>query len=59
MMKRERRGHIRQLSGETGSLRVTAVFDAHRPDAALDTIAESLNLRIFRATDLLVGIAQK
>lgn len=58
-LQRYRRGHIRLLSGEAGNLRVTAVFDAHRPDAALDTIAESLNLRIFRATDLLVGIAQK
>ncbi|MDH4990668.1 FecR family protein [Aquamicrobium lusatiense] len=55
---RYRRGHIQLLSGDAGKLRVTAVFDARRPDAALDTIARSLNLRVYRATNLLVGIAQ-
>lgn len=57
-LQRYRHGHIQLLSGEAGNLRVTAVFDTHRPDAALDTIAESLNLRVYRATNLLVAITQ-
>jgi transmembrane sensor len=58
-LQRYRHGRIQLLSREAGNLRVTAVFDTHRPDAALDTIAESLNLRVYRATNLLVAIAHK
>lgn len=55
-LRRYHRGHIQLLSGDAGNLRVTAVFDASRPDAALDTIAKSLNLSVYRATNLLIGI---
>ncbi len=46
---RYRRGHIQLLGGELGKRRITAVFDARRPDAALETIARNLDLRLLRA----------
>lgn len=39
-----------------GQRRVTAVFDAAKADSALDTIAESPSLRIYRAAGLLTVI---
>ena len=56
-LQRYRRGYIQLFSSDLADRRVTAVFDARRPEAALDTIARSLDLRIYRATDLLIGIA--
>jgi transmembrane sensor len=53
---RYRRGHIQLLGGELGRRRITAVFDAKRPDAALETIARNLDLRLLRATDLFVAL---
>lgn len=58
-LQRYHRGHIQLLGGDIGGRRVTAVFDTRRIDAALDTIAESLDLRIFRVTSLLVGITSR
>ena len=55
---RYRHGHIRLLGGDLGRMRVTAVFDARDPDAALDTIASGLGLRVWRATGLLVGLSK-
>lgn len=57
-LQRYRHGYIQLLSGDVGNLKVTAVFDARRPDAALETIAKSLNLSIYRATNLLIGITK-
>ncbi len=53
---RYRRGSVVLLGGSLGKRHVTAVFEAHNVDAALDTIAQSLSLRIYRATDLLTVI---
>jgi transmembrane sensor len=53
---RYRRGHVQLLGGELGKRRVTAVFDAKRPDAALETIARNLDLRLLRATDYFVAL---
>lgn len=50
---RYRRGSIVLLGKSLGKRHVTAVFEAKNGDAALDTIAQSLSLRIYRATDLL------
>jgi transmembrane sensor len=50
---RYRRGSVVLLGGALGKRHVTAVFDTHNADAALDTIAQSLSLRIYRATNLL------
>lgn len=53
---RYRRGHIQLLGGELGKRRITAVFDAKRPDAALETIARNLDLRLLRMSDYLVAL---
>jgi transmembrane sensor len=53
---RYRRGSVVLLGGELGKRHVTAVFDTQDIDAALDTIAESLSLRIYRATNILTVI---
>ncbi|MGU3401457.1 FecR family protein [Brucellaceae bacterium D45D] len=58
-LQRYRHGRIQLLSGEAGNRRVTAVFDARHTDAALDTIAQNLGLRVYRATNLLVGIVSQ
>ncbi|MNT57483.1 fec operon regulator FecR [compost metagenome] len=56
---RYRRGRIQILDEAAGNARVTAVFDAGRIDAALDTIAESFGFRIFRATGLLTVVTSR
>ncbi len=53
---RYHRGRIQLLGGELGRRRITAVFDAKRPDAALDTIARNLDLRLLRATGYFVAL---
>lgn len=53
---RYRRGHIQLLGGELGKRRITAVFDAKRPDAALETIARNLDLRLLRATGYFAAL---
>jgi transmembrane sensor len=55
-LQRYRSGRIALIGGALGQRRVTAVFDAHNADAALDTIAESLSLRVYRAAGLLTII---
>jgi transmembrane sensor len=57
VLKRYRRGYVQLIGRDLGERRVTAVFDARHPDAALESIANSLDLRIFRATSFLIGIA--
>lgn len=56
-LQRYRRGHIQLLGSGLASRRITAVFDARNTDAALDSIALSLGLRVLRATDWLVVLA--
>ncbi|MGX1788289.1 FecR family protein [Bosea sp. NPDC055332] len=56
---RYRRGHIQLLGGELGKRRITAVFDAKRPDAALETIAHNLDLRLLRMSDYLVALVAR
>lgn len=56
---RYRRGHIQLLGGELGKRRITAVFDARRPDAALETIARNLDLRLLRATGYFVALVAR
>ncbi|MCR6736749.1 MAG: FecR domain-containing protein [Afipia sp.] len=53
---RYRRGSIVLLGKSLGKRHVTAVFEAKGGDAALNTIAQSLSLRIYRATDFLTVI---
>jgi transmembrane sensor len=55
-LQRYRSGRIALIGGALGQRRVTAVFDAAKADSALDTIAESLSLRIYRAAGLLTVI---
>ncbi|MDH4981226.1 FecR family protein [Hyphomicrobium sp. D-2] len=55
-LQRYRRGYVRVLDASLNDRRVTAVFDTRRPDAALETIARNLDLRLYRLTDLLIGI---
>lgn len=55
-LRRYRRGTIQLLGGELGKRRITAVFDARRPDAALETIAHNLDLRLLRATGYFVAL---
>jgi len=56
-LQRFRHGYIQLLSSDLADRRVTAVFDARRPNAALESIAQSLDLHLYRATDLFIGIA--
>jgi transmembrane sensor len=53
---RYRRGHVQLIGGDLGQRRITAVFDARQPDAAIETIARSLDLRMLRATSLLIAL---
>jgi transmembrane sensor len=55
-LQRYRSGRIALIGGAMGQRRVTAVFDARNADAALDTIAESLSLHVYRAAGLLTVI---
>lgn len=55
-LRRYRGGTIQLLGGELGRRRITAVFDARRPDAAIETIARNLDLRLLRATDYFVAL---
>lgn len=54
---RYRRGHVQLLGAGLGSRRITAVVDASQPDAAIETIARSLDLRVLRATRLLTALS--
>lgn len=56
-LARYRRGRVQLLGTDLGARRVTAVFDARRPDAAIETIAHSLGLRMLRATNLFIALA--
>lgn len=55
-LRRYRGGTIQLLGGEPGKRRITAVFDARRPDAALETIAHNLDLRLLRATNYFAAL---
>jgi transmembrane sensor len=55
-LRRYRRGRIDLLSAVAGQKRITAVFEKNRIDDALDTIAESLDLRVIRATSLFTAL---
>ncbi|KAA5602868.1 FecR family protein [Blastochloris sulfoviridis] len=50
-IERYRRGRILLLSGAIGAIPVTAVFDTRQPDDALQTIADTLPVRVLRATE--------
>lgn len=56
-LARYRRGSIVLLDKSLGQRHVTAVFEARNGDTALDSIARSLSLRVYRLTDLLTIIA--
>jgi transmembrane sensor len=55
-LRRYRLGRIDLLSAVAGQKRITAVFEKNRIDDALDTIAESLDLRVIRATSLFTAL---
>ncbi|ADP70503.1 anti-FecI sigma factor, FecR [Rhodomicrobium vannielii ATCC 17100] len=55
-LRRYRVGRIDLLSAVAGQKRITAVFEKNRIDDALDTIAESLDLRVIRATSLFTAL---
>lgn len=56
-LQRYRRGYVQLIGSDLADRRVTAVFDTRHPDAALESIARSLDLHLYRVTDLLIGIA--
>lgn len=53
-INRYREGRIVIADRSLAMLRLDGVFDAARPDAALDAIVSTLSLRSFRVTDYLV-----
>ncbi len=53
-LERYRRGRILLLDRRIGDIPVTAIFDARQADAALDTIAATLPIRLLHATNLMV-----
>lgn len=56
-LRRYRRGRVQLIGGDLGRRRVTAVFNAREPEAAIETIARSLELRVLRVTSLFVLLA--
>jgi len=55
-LERHRAGYVRVLDEAVAARRITAVFDARRTDAAIETIARNLGLRVRRVGGLFVGI---
>lgn len=55
-LERYRRGRIVVIGKDVDGIRATGMFDIHRPDAALDTIARTLPVRVVHVTPLLVLI---
>jgi transmembrane sensor len=53
-LERYRGGRIIVTDSRLRDIPVTAVFDSHQADAALDTIAAALPIRMRRVTGLLV-----
>jgi transmembrane sensor len=58
-LERYRGGRIVMTDSRLRDIPVTAVFDARQADAALDTIASSLPIRLRRITDLVVVLSPK
>lgn len=56
-LERYRGGRIVVTDARLRRIPVTAVFDARQADAALDTIADSLSIRLRRVTGLLVVLS--
>lgn len=56
-LDRYRRGRIVLLDNQVGKIAVTAIFDTKQVDAALRTIADTLPVRIFHATDFLTFVS--
>lgn len=48
-LERYRRGRIVLMNKSIGDIPVTAIFDARQPDAALQTIADTLPIRVLHA----------
>jgi len=55
-LQRYRRDRIQIIGSGISDKRVTAVFDTRRLDAALDTIAQSLGLRITHVAGVFTAI---
>ena len=58
-LERYRGGRIVVTDARVRGIPVTAVFDARQADAALDTIASSLPIRLYRLTGMLVVLSPK
>lgn len=58
-LERYRGGHIVMTDSSLRALPVTAAFDARQADAALDTIAQTLPIRVRRLTDFLVLLSPR
>lgn len=52
-IERYRRGRIVLMDGSLGAIPVTAIFSAKQPENALQTLADTLPIRLFRAGPLL------
>lgn len=55
-LQRYRHGRIQIVGGGIADKRVTAVFNTKRIDAALDTIAKSLGLRVVRVPGVFTAV---
>ncbi|WP_020697070.1 FecR family protein [Reyranella massiliensis] len=58
-LERYRGGHIVVTDSRLRALPVTAAFDARQADAALDTMAQTLPIRVRRLTDFLVVLSPR
>lgn len=56
-LERYRRGRIVLMDKHAGDIPVTAIFDTKQPDSALRTIADTLPIRVFFATNYLVFVS--
>jgi transmembrane sensor len=55
-LQRYRRGRIMLMESSLGDIPVTAVFNTRQADRALQTIAETLPIRVFQATDYVAVV---
>jgi len=55
-LERYRRGRILLMSNSIGNIPVTAVFNTKQPEEALQTIADTLPIRVLHATNYVVVV---
>ncbi len=58
-LARYRNGRIVVVGSDVGSQKVSGIFDVHDTDAALDSLAQNLDVRVTRLTNMLVLVTSR